>query len=60
MAKTATINPRVVSEGTVQLSVKEELLLAKAERAAGYVGRTLDEVMLDMERIIARAENGEI
>lgn len=40
-----------------KMSVLEELMLAKAEREAGYVGRTLDEVLRDAELIVERAEN---
>ena len=41
-----------------KLSVLEELNLAKAEREAGYVGRSADSVLADMERIIMEAKNG--
>ena len=33
-----------------------DLALAKADRAAGYKGRSLDEVIIDMEQIVAEAE----
>ena len=41
-----------------QRNVSEELQLARADRMAGYVGRTADSVAAEMERIIAEAENG--
>lgn len=37
-------------------SVYEDLLLAQAERARGITGRSADEVLSDMDRIIAAAE----
>jgi DNA-damage-inducible protein J len=45
-----SLNPRV--------SVKDELLLAQMERAAGFVGRSADEVISEMEQIVERIENG--
>ena len=36
--------------------ILEELALAKAERAAGHKGRLLEDVISDMERIVAEAE----
>ena len=36
--------------------ILEELALAKAERAAGHKGRLLDDIISDMERIVAEAE----
>lgn len=57
---------QIVREQAVPLSlslrsknyIAEDLELAKADRAAGYVGRTADSVANDMERIIAEAEHG--
>ena len=43
-----TLNPRI--------SLLDELNLAKAERRAGYYGRTADAVVEDMEQIVAQAE----
>ena len=40
-----------------RIDLLDELYLAKAERSAGYVGRTADAVADDMERIITRVEN---
>ena len=45
---TLALNPRI--------SVLDELSLAKAERLAGYNGRTAEAAADDMERIIAEAE----
>ena len=36
--------------------VLEDLAIAKAERMAGYKGRSSEEVIADMERIVAAAE----
>jgi DNA-damage-inducible protein J len=64
---TAVINMlfhQIVREQAIPLSlslnsrIAEELRLAKAEREAGYKGRTLDSVLVDMERIVAEAEHG--
>ena len=41
-----------------RLSAAEELALAKAERLAGYIGRSADQVADDMERIISEAQHG--
>ena len=41
------------------LSVAEELLFAKNDRMAGYVGRTADKVAEDMERIIEKITDGD-
>ena len=41
-----------------RISVVDELELAKAERLAGYKGRSADSIVDDMERIIAEAEHG--
>ena len=41
-----------------QISTAEELLLAKNDRTAGYVGRTAKEVADDMQKIIEKYENG--
>jgi len=41
------------------LSVAEELLYAKNDRSAGYVGRTADRVAEDMERIIEKITDGD-
>ena len=43
-----SLNPR--------MGVAEELNFAIAERRAGYIGRKADDVIADMERIIAGAE----
>jgi len=40
-----------------QVSVAEELLFAKNDRLAGFVGRTADKVADDMERIIEKIAN---
>ena len=56
---------QIVREQAIPLSlslktgshVTEELDYARADRLAGYVGRTADRVAEDMERIIAEAEN---
>lgn len=37
-------------------SVYEDLLLAQAERARGITGRSADEVLSDMDRIVSAAE----
>ena len=34
----------------------DDLAFAKADRIAGYKGRTLDDLVADMERIVAEAE----
>jgi len=39
-------------------SVMAELELAKAERMAGYIGRSANQVADNMERTIAEAEHG--
>ena len=39
-----------------RISVTEELRIAKAERLAGYKGRSMTEVIADMERIVEEAE----
>ena len=60
---TAAVNMffhQIVREQAIPLSLSlkprlaelEDLSLAKAERIAGYVGRTADDVASDMERII--------
>jgi addiction module RelB/DinJ family antitoxin len=58
---------QIVRDQTIPLSLSldppgafNDLVLAKAERIAGYRGRSLDDVVTDMERIIteAEAENG--
>ena len=57
---------QIVREQAIPLSlsikqknhVVEDLLYAKADRVAGYVGRTANCVAADMERIITEAENG--
>jgi len=57
---------QIVREQAIPLSlslksrenVMEELRLAKADRLAGYAGRTTDRVADDMERIIAGVEHG--
>jgi len=41
-----------------RISVADELELAKAERLAGYKGRSADRIVDDMERIIAETEHG--
>jgi addiction module RelB/DinJ family antitoxin len=41
-----------------QMNVMEELAFAKAERLGGYVGRTADSVICDMEQIITEVECG--
>ena len=59
---------QIVREQAVPLSlslrarnyVAEDLELAKADRVAGYVGRTADRVASDMERVIAEAEHGAV
>ena len=66
---TAAVNMffhQIVREQSIPLSLSlkpkqtgvDELSLAKAERLAGYVGRSADDIAMDMERIIAKAENG--
>ena len=44
------LNPRI--------GARDELDMAKADRLAGYKGRTADNVADDMERIISEAEYG--
>ena len=54
---------QIVREQAIPLSlslstpmrVLDDLALAKAERAAGYQGRSMDNVVSDMERIVAEA-----
>jgi len=41
---------------TPQVSPLEELIYANAARSAGYIGRTADSVINDMELIVAEAE----
>ena len=38
-------------------SAFDDLVLAKAERIAGYRGRSFDDVVTDMERIVTEAES---
>ena len=38
------------------VSVIDDLALAKADRIAGYRGRSLEDVVSDMEQIVAEAE----
>ena len=55
---------QIVREQAIPLSMSlnpkintlDDLALAKAERDAGYKGRSLDAVVADMERIVAEAE----
>jgi len=55
---------QIVREQAIPLSLSlhpkmspiEELNYAKATRSAGYTGRTADNVISDMERIVAEAE----
>ena len=67
---TAVVNMlfhQIVREQAIPLSlslkpkqnVLEDLIFAQSERSAGYVGRTAEDVAMDMERIITEAENGE-
>ena len=56
---------QIVREQAIPLSLSlrsgdyaDELKLAKADRLAGYMGRTADSVVNDMENIITEAENG--
>ena len=42
-----------------RIRVNEELHYAKADRLAGYIGRSADSVADDMERIISEAERDE-
>lgn len=57
---------QIVREQAVPLSLSlksrdyamDELMIAKAERQAGYAGRTADSVADDMERIISGVEYG--
>ena len=57
---------QIVREQAIPLSLSlkptnyaiEELNYAKAERLAGYMGRTANSVANDMERLITEAENG--
>jgi len=57
---------QIVREQSVPLSLSlnprsstlDELDFAKADRLAGYKGRTVDSVVDDMERIIAGTEHG--
>ena len=42
----------------LELPELEDIMLAKAERATGYAGRTADTVADDMERIISEVEHG--
>jgi addiction module RelB/DinJ family antitoxin len=69
LSMTAVVNMlflQIVREQAVPLSLSlktensamAQLDEAKAERLAGYVGRTADNVAKDMERIIAEIENG--
>ena len=45
-----SLNPRIF--------VMDDLVAAKSDRMAGYIGRTADHVADDMERIILEVENG--
>ena len=55
---------QIVREQAIPLSMSlyppvrtlDDLALAKAERIDGYRGRTLDEIITDMERVVAQAE----
>jgi addiction module RelB/DinJ family antitoxin len=69
LSMTAVVNMlflQIVREQAVPLSLSlrnsnntvAQLNEAKAERLAGHIGRTDDDVAKDMERIIAEAENG--
>lgn len=68
MAKDSRISIRVdiARDKAISLSlslkphagVANELLSAKQERLSGYVGRTSDEVVDEMERIISEIERG--
>ena len=57
---------QIVREQAIPLSlslnptihVMDDLNAAKAERMAGYIGRTADSVAGEMERIISEAEHG--
>ena len=57
---------QIVREQAVPLSLSlqpknyviNELNTAKADRMAGYAGRTADDVVVDIERLIVEAENG--
>ena len=57
---------QIVREQAIPLSLSlkprqtglDELLLAKIERSEGYIGRTADDVVDEMERILAEAANG--
>ena len=59
---------QIVREQAIPLSLSlkpneyamEDILLAKTERAAGYVGRTAGTVAEDMESIISKVEHGKI
>lgn len=70
MNMNGTINmflQQIVREKAVPLSLSlnseqaayADLLFAQTERAKGHVGRTADEVLDDMDKIIAAAEAGE-
>jgi hypothetical protein len=63
MAKSKSTNVSVYRDPELkerlEIKVKYELLLAQMERAAGFVGRTADEVADEMERVIAEIENAE-
>ena len=71
MTMNGTINmflAQIVRDKAVPLSLSlrkpeheiyAELLMAQRERAMGYSGRTADEVLSDMDRIIADMENTE-
>jgi DNA-damage-inducible protein J len=67
MSMNGTINmflQQIVRDKAVPLSLSlsseqalyADLLYAQADRAKGYVGRTGDEVLADMDRIIAEVE----
>jgi len=47
---------RTVRDPSWAARVLEDLAAAEADRRAGYKGRTMKEVLADMERIIAEAE----
>ena len=66
LSMTAVVNMlfhQIVREQAIPLSLSlrpkgVELMLAKADRQAGYAGRTADSVAENMERIIVEAEHG--
>ena len=56
MEKDRNIGIRTDAGSSGPSRVLEDLAIAKAERMAGYKGRPTEEVIAEMERIVAEAE----